>query len=298
VARIYQLHKAAGSLGLLITEGPHEDTQDLQVPVFRWFDRFLKKADPLIEMAAVKLLSPQELKVFQRIPAGERTSSIHETFVPKASRPEISTNVLRERVFAGWPDMAELPKFRLNQPQAGLTEIEFESQPHVTLMLRVRGNLSTAKRVVLIVVHEGAEHAAGEAPGEVAQATLFVRGADPAGNEPRESIQIRRRYMLVGQTLDGMRVWDILRAVDLLHRLPGFQGKTISASARGRHASNLLLAALFDARLARLELPPLAEYSGSADYLNFDRVSSLEAVYRELERAGRVSERPASSGNP
>ena len=32
VARIYALHKASEKLGLLITEGPHKDTQDLQVP--------------------------------------------------------------------------------------------------------------------------------------------------------------------------------------------------------------------------------------------------------------------------
>ena len=45
--KIYSLYGAADKLGLLITEGPHMDTQDLQVPVFRWFNRFLKGEEPL-----------------------------------------------------------------------------------------------------------------------------------------------------------------------------------------------------------------------------------------------------------
>ena len=44
--RIYQLYGKTNQLGLLITEGPHADTQDLQLPVFRWFNRFLKGQEP------------------------------------------------------------------------------------------------------------------------------------------------------------------------------------------------------------------------------------------------------------
>lgn len=299
VARIYELHNASANLGLLITEGPHKDTQDLQLPVFRWFNRFLKKADPVIEMAAVKHLEPQQLRVFESIPSDERSSKIHETFVPKAATPELSTNLLRERVFAGWPKLSEPPPHTLHQPELGLTEIEFESQPQVRLKLTVRGDLSKAERVHLEVVDEGAAiPARAGSAGEGAHATLFVRGADPKGNEPRDIIQIRRRYMLVGQTLDGMRVWDILRAVELMHRLPGIRGKAITASARGRHASNLLVAALFDPRLKELELPPIQEFAGSADYLNFERISSLEAVHKRLTASGRIRDKERPSGNP
>src|SRR6185436_17699381 len=37
-----------------------------------------------------------------------------------------------------------------------------------------------------------------------------------SGDEKRQT-QIRRRFMLLGQTLDGMRVWDIRRAVQVVH---------------------------------------------------------------------------------
>src|ERR1043166_2299554 len=76
VARIYKLYGASTNLGLLITEGPHQDTQDLQLPVFRWFNRHLKHQDPIIEMAARPMFTGQQLKVFDKLPEDERTSTI------------------------------------------------------------------------------------------------------------------------------------------------------------------------------------------------------------------------------
>ena len=54
VRRIYKLQGADQNLGLLITEGPHQDTQDLQVPVFRWFNRFLKNDTGTVDQVATK----------------------------------------------------------------------------------------------------------------------------------------------------------------------------------------------------------------------------------------------------
>src|SRR5207249_19183 len=93
VKKIYELYGATNNLGLLITEGSHKDTQDLQVPVFRWFDRHLKGEDPIIEMAATKLFTPQQLRVFDQLPRDERTSKIHESFVTMPSPPEPPQNV-------------------------------------------------------------------------------------------------------------------------------------------------------------------------------------------------------------
>ena len=72
VAAIYGLHQAADKLGLLITEGPHKDTQDLQVPAFRWFNRWLKGGELRANIDRVlRILSeldiegvPPSLKIF------------------------------------------------------------------------------------------------------------------------------------------------------------------------------------------------------------------------------------------
>ena len=106
--RIYQLYGATNKLGLLITDGPHADTQDLQLPVFRWFNRFLKEQDPVIEMAAKKMIPPLQLRVFNKLPEDQINTTIQEKFVPAAAggaslSDERALAALREQVFAGWP---------------------------------------------------------------------------------------------------------------------------------------------------------------------------------------------------
>ncbi|MEW4489570.1 acetylxylan esterase [Thalassoglobus sp. JC818] len=81
---LYELYGQLDHIGLNITEGPHKDTQRLQVSAFHWFNRFLKGEDQPIESVAEKIFTKEELKVFDTIPADERTSTIHESFVPIA----------------------------------------------------------------------------------------------------------------------------------------------------------------------------------------------------------------------
>ena len=90
--RLYRLLNASNQLGLVIGPGPHKDTQDLQVPVFRWFNRHLKGEDPVIDVAAVKLFTPQQLKVFDQLPADAINTNIHNTFVLMATPPAAPSN--------------------------------------------------------------------------------------------------------------------------------------------------------------------------------------------------------------
>jgi hypothetical protein len=116
VRQIYALHKAQDKLGLVIGPGPHKDTQDLQIPVFRWFNKHLKGEDPIIEMAATKLFTPEQLRVFATLPSDAINTNIHETFVPSHQAPEVPKPKtdweqqrdtwlagLKEKVFRGWP---------------------------------------------------------------------------------------------------------------------------------------------------------------------------------------------------
>src|SRR5262249_52431970 len=108
--RIYQLYGETNHLGLLITDGPHADTQDLQLPVFRWFNRFLKGENPVIEMWAKKFFEPLELRAFDHLPSDQLNTRIQESFVPAASgngSSDPNENALlpelRNKVFGGWP---------------------------------------------------------------------------------------------------------------------------------------------------------------------------------------------------
>ncbi|MBN1442938.1 MAG: acetylxylan esterase, partial [Planctomycetes bacterium] len=94
VRSIYALHGARDRLGLLITEGPHGDTQDLRVPAFRWMARWLKdEKDAVVRYPAEKLFEPADLKVLDEIPADQINTRVHEVFVPAAEEPEVPASL-------------------------------------------------------------------------------------------------------------------------------------------------------------------------------------------------------------
>lgn len=116
VRRIYDLYGAGDKLGLHITAGPHQDTQELRVHAFRWMNRFLRDDDHLLEHPAIPLFDNHELKVFDALPDDERVTTIHESFVASVAHdsPVAAEDLpaasqrwmqhLREHCFRGWPE--------------------------------------------------------------------------------------------------------------------------------------------------------------------------------------------------
>jgi dienelactone hydrolase len=335
VRRIYALHHATHQLGLLITEGPHEDTQDLQLPVFRWFNRFLKQEDPIIEMAAKPFFEPQALRVFDALPADSLNTRIHETFVPRADwngqpilphRDSLLAR-LREKSFNGWPS-PDTP-LHLNAVIAAqrdglrLRAWDFTSQHDVRLRLFLLDAPSAAQpaAAMLEVLDEerwprwlatlragfepelmselAAEPAAPDADVaafaelksrvQAGRALAFVapRGVGPTawtGDEKRRT-QIRRRFMLLGQTLDGMRVWDIRRAVQALREALGAKALPLTLRGHGTMGVNALYAAFFEPGVKGLELSRLpASHREGPDYLNVLKILDIPQAL-ELARA-------------
>ena len=331
VRRIYGLYGASTNLGLLITEGPHEDTQDLQVPVFRWFNRFLKGDDQLIELAAKKFFTPQQLRVFAELPEDEQNTKIHASFVPAAkllSHEQVSQQrenllaTLRQKTFSGWPaeDLPLEPNqvFTAERDSLRFSAWDFLSQHDVWLRLYLLENLrSTATNAAALQVLDaagwdawlGAVRCAFEAElkeelrgttnspplnpralaqmkGELAAETAVLAFIAPrgvgmtawSGNEKQQA-QLRRRFMLLGQTLDGMRVWDIRRAVQMIHFVREGDRAKIELRAAGAMSSQVQLAALFEPGVGKLEVEPWREpKAGGGDYLNLTRYLDVTTV--------------------
>jgi dienelactone hydrolase len=80
----YQRLGASDRLGLLITPGPHKDTQELQVGAFKWILKHLGVADePVIETPALKEIDPGQLAVFTgEVPRDERVAAAASWFTP------------------------------------------------------------------------------------------------------------------------------------------------------------------------------------------------------------------------
>ena len=97
--------------------------------------------------------------------------------------------------------------------------------------------------------------------------------------------KIRRRFMLLGQTLDGMRVWDIRRVVQVLPAVPGMATAKIKLHGEGPMGVNALYAALFEPGVRKLDLVdlPKSQLEGP-DYLGVLKITDIPQV-REAEAA-------------
>src|ERR1051325_9494259 len=104
------------------------------------------------------------------------------------------------------------------------------------------------------------------------------RGVGPTrwDGEARKQTHIRRRFMLLGQTLDGMRVWDIRRALQAVRSFRSLQGVPLSVEAHHDLAVDALYASLFEPGVAALELRLMpASHGNGPDYLNVLRVLDI-----------------------
>jgi dienelactone hydrolase len=238
---------------------------------------------------------------------------------PEKKSADELRSALREKVFAGWPDEGTPPEpkraFSVERDGIRFSAWDFTSQHDVPLRLYLLEN-ATAKpteRVELNVLNQsgwtnwlaavstkfGSElagelaangggvlrRAAADQPvspaGPVALAFFAPRGVGLtawSGGETRLT-KIRRRFMLLGQTLDGMRVWDICCSVQALHSVPGMDAAKIGLQAEGTMAVNALYAALFEPDVRKLKLAnlPKSQREGP-DYLNVLKITDIPQV--------------------
>lgn len=309
VRSIYRLYGASTNLGLLITEGPHKDTQDLQVPVFRWFNRFLKGDESIVDQAARKMFTPAELKVFDRIPDDQINTRIDEVFVPQAapgagSKKEV-TALIREKVFGGWPaegSPVQARKF-LSHEQDGVlySAYDFESQPEVGLRVFVLQSAKGRPKKISFEVFDGTAWSnwvarldprlrsdfnfpdslsgqVGAPPPVLAEGEMLVKFA-PRGtgltalrDDLKYQTQARRRFMLLGQTLDGMRVWDVRRAVQAIRSVPEFRDLPIQMSGTGEAVPVAALASMFETEIHLQKSDWPSDPARWPDFLNLFRI--------------------------
>lgn len=317
--RVRSLYKSLGSeakIGLQIAEGPHKDTQPLNVGAFAWFERFLKGADSmaLLDEPARKLLDPEALRVFKQLPTDELNTKIDQSFVKAATPPPVPTDAtalatqseswmkaLREQVFAGWPAQGKVtlrPAGKAVRDQVAMEGYQFLSQEPwwltLTILRRADSDAKAVERVVVHVADAATEVRFAEVEtmffpdlfpnaksqfleslkpdllsGKTAVAIIYPRGTGAtlwAGTEKQQTHRLRRFYLL-GQTLDGMRVWDIRRAIAAL-REAGYS-QPLHLRASGAMAGNTLYASLFEKDIASLELKALpASHATGPVYLN------------------------------
>ena len=100
-------------------------------------------------------------------------------------------------------------------------------------------------------------------------------GATAWSGTKKEQTQRLRRFYLLGQTLDGMRVWDIRRGIAALRETP-FGKAPLQVIGSRASGVNVLYAALCEDGIAGVEMrEPQLSHSSSPIYLNVLRVMDI-----------------------
>jgi hypothetical protein len=232
---------------------------------------------------------------------------------------------LREKSFRGWPKKAPplgvKRVFTAQQDGVELSAYDFTSQEEIRLRLFVahRAGLEKADLAVLnvpdaagwsefLATYRGmfGKQLAGETlpPADETAAeqtrtmfksfpwvTAYVapRGIGPtAWNQSRKSqVQIRRRFLLVGQTLDGMRVWDVRRGCAALRTIPALRDVPLWLQGHRTAAGVALYASLFEPEIAQVHLHEMpTSHRGRPTLLGVLRFMDLpQAVAIAAERS-------------
>lgn len=276
VAKVYEWYGAVEKFQLLETKGPHKDTPELRIGINKWMNRWLKD-DTTSEVNddLPAKLTPQQLKVLDTLPdsasnkempgvlAKPVTIDIPESAeVAKAWWPKKREQMLADLTkssFAAWPQKpGEVVPELLWDVSAGGVRVRaysFESEPGITIQLQL-ATTPAAKRVKLMVAEKVPVELTPT--DDTAVAVIFPRGTGPTRwAEPGSTAetQLRRRFPLVGETLESGRVWDVRRAVRVLSVVAA--GMPVELAGEGTAAGIALYASLFEPNVGALGLTNL-----------------------------------------
>lgn len=251
-------------------------------------------------------------RVSQTIPVAEGKSDW------AAERPLI-LNRLQSRSFRGWPggkeDLSLSQEFTAERDGISLTRWTYESQAEVRLPFYIASpagaQIEDLDLMVMNVLDEkgwsdflaslGAAFPTAfpqiELPeldtdafeserrmfGAQKWGMMYLppRGIGPTEwtSDKKERIHIRRRFALLGQTLDGMRVWDIRRGIQAFREIEGSTSPKLWLQSEGVMAGNALYAALFEPGVYRLDLHDLpSSHREGPTYLNVLRFTDIPQV--------------------
>lgn len=243
------------------------------------------------------------------------------------ARRDTQMQQLIEKSFGGWPaqdaDLAVQKKFSVAREGIQLTAYDFVSQMPITLRIYVahRAGLERADLMVFNVLDDQAweeflatarpafeQELAGEPlpaadqTGFEAWAKMFQsfpwamayvapRGAGPTAwdQSPRKQIQHRRRFYLLGQTLDGMRIYDTRRAIQALRTQAEFAETPLWLQSQRSMAGVALYASLFEPEIRRLDLYGLSPSHRDGPYLlNVSRFLDLREMVAMAAQRSQV----------
>ncbi len=298
----YKMYEKPDLVDEHVSQGGHDYRPDLRIAIFKWMNKYLKNETGEVKDADFKPLAGKELRVFAEdadLPKDSVNGKIDELFVPsaKVTLPEegkfdawkkLVMKELREKCFRGWPErvpQAKMPK------KVSDTDFGFYLETEPGIMIRVQYEEGDVKKPISFIVLGTDDKAIGmpKWAEDVHEGECFLcspRGhgltAWTAKNPPN---YVERAHVLVGKTVDQMRVWDTIAAFRE-HRTQA-PAKFWQAAGKGQAGIIAAYAALLEPDFAAAELydPPSSHRDGPI-FLNVLRVLDIP------EALGLLAPRP------
>ncbi len=289
---IYQLHSAPGNLEYVETPGGHSYHRTSRTKIFSFFMAHLmgKNVTPDeagdIDETPGTLLSEEELRVYTGgPPAGDRTTTIQDSFIKKAVIPEIETEkeltsyrdsvkkILSVISFGAFPDNPppfdpELVFRTLDRAKYGSDIYSFVSEEGWRLKVDFRWQNDPSEKKPLLIVLRNSGEKRGESENSLTLpannynlAFLEVRGAGETGWSPELNWHVRRAAAWTGRTIASMQVYDLLRCISFCRTLNEVDASDVSIAARDEMSVVALYAALLDGKISQIILqnPPQSQ---------------------------------------
>jgi len=272
-----------------ITPGGHNDNPELRLMAYRWITWHLQGSNAPVTEPELPAIEGKQLRAFpDALPPEEVNSKIDELFVPMATNalPRTAEEFqgwrmdrlaeLRRIVFRPLPEKFE-PKAALDlgcKPLAG----SLTTAPGITTHWKyfpAASRQSDSRRWLAVLSPDDSLEArpdwldklAGGAP------VLLVapRGTGPTRWQDPAPYTIQRSLALLGRTVDGGRLEDVLAVA--AHVLLGKSRAKWTVTGRGQAGVVAAYAALFEPRLAEIvAVDPPASHRDGPIFLNVLRV--------------------------
>src|SRR5204863_5234826 len=115
------------------------------------------------------------------------------------------------------------------------------------------------------------------------------RGVGPTSfdQSDKKQVQNRRRFYLLGQSLDAQQVWDVRRAIQAVENVKSLSGVPLWLQSQRTMAGVALYASLFEPNIRRLDLYDLPKtHRDGPIFLNVERYLDMpQAVATAAERS-------------
>lgn len=197
LAKLYAKLGKSANYGVLITPGPHKDTQELQVGAFRWILRALQGETPTVSDAALKELEPTDLAVFEReAPAEERVAAVGSWFVDAAetvSDAQQAADLFRQQwlpdlrhtaLAAPLNGLSESPQFAATPLQQPQQQKSADSQSNVRAIQLHQAELADGLAISVLQIG----HAPSGSNNETSAAVVHIGAMDDLACDPQSCL--------------------------------------------------------------------------------------------------------------